>query len=1196
MKASIGYRLLALLLIWQLAVTPLAGAGRTVLAEEGEAGGPFQLFLPWVVKGAADITSVLLTAADYQSVADHLRPQRVLDYGAFVWLEVNAADLAQLNTLGVAYAPQPADAHDLLLNQAQFDPLRGQAALAPEQTAVYAPGQKGFHLVQFFGPTKDEWLEALRALDAVPVQYQPQHAYIVWMTPEAAQKAARLAEARWVGVYQPAYRVLPGLWGRAAAAPPQTVLEHVIATVYDGDDMATLTLQAIEKLGGRLVSEEKPRADEPLRTWRLALPAAALPALAQLPAVLWLSDRPAQDALEDEMSGQIIAGNFNPLNTGYQAWLTGRGVNGAGVTVALVDTGYDTGADATSHQDLRGRLVMVGTPTDTDGHGTHVGGIIAGNGALGTNDASGYRLGLGVAPNATLVVRAFTGNDADRTRDSVANGAVASNNSYALHNAGDGYTNVDRTYDQLVRDADTTSATTAQPLVIVFSAGNSGTAGPTKEAKNIIAVGNSFNQRNGPGAPLAGNGQIDTLAGTSSRGPARDGRMYPHLSAPGSNIISTRSTQVNIPPAPGTNPSCEVVATGAPAANPTYAMCSGTSMAAPHVTGAVALITQWWRGFNGGANPSPAMAKALLTNGTVDMGTADRPNSNEGWGRINLSNVINPPAPAMYWDQATVFGATGASWTASVRVVNPALPMRITLVWSDAAGPGSGGTTAAWVNDLNLTVTQGGATWRGNNFAGGWSTPGGAADGRNNAENVFLQSPTGAYTLRVDAANIAGDGVPFNGDGTDQDFAVVCFNCALPPDLRLTKTDAADPVTAGTAVDYTLQVANLGPAAASNVIITDPVPAGLTPAVLGPGCSQAGGVITCAAGNLAPGASRAFNLRLAVPASLADGTVLVNTAQASAAEFDLNPADNTASQSTTVVRRADLALTKTAEPGATLAGQPITYTLTALNLGPSEASRVVVVDTLPAGTALMAGSGLPACTEAGGVVTCAIGALLPGASATVSFTVTSEASCAPVVNQARVGGAEVDPAPANNLASASSAVWLDDFARPDGPLGGVWGGVLTRYQVAGAAGVGRFGDPIYWPEAYGPEQTACVTLVHIDPLSTHHSLMLKVRGHNDYGPGAILVSYNGLSQTVDVESRLPTGGWTLNAAFPVVMADGDRLGARALADGRVEVYVNGVLIGLADAGPFYAGQGGQIGLWMHKANPALFDDFSGGHR
>jgi hypothetical protein len=200
-------------------------------------------------------------------------------------------------------------------------------------------------------------------------------------------------------------------------------------------------------------------------------------------------------------------------------------------------------------------------------------------------------------------------------------------------------------------------------------------------------------------------------------------------------------------------------------------------MAAPHVTGSLALITEWWRGFNAGANSSPAMAKALLVNGAEDMGTADIPNGDEGWGRINLSNVIDTGISTFYLDQTTVFASTGNTWSANFIPANTSQPVKVTLAWSDAPGPGTGGNPAALVNDLDLVVDESGTIYRGNVFANGFSVTGGAADSIDNLENVFIQNPTGnTFTVTITASGINGDGVPYNGDSTDQDFALVVQN------------------------------------------------------------------------------------------------------------------------------------------------------------------------------------------------------------------------------------------------------------------------------------------------------------------------------------------------------------------------------------------------------------------------------------
>ena len=94
------------------------------------------------------------------------------------------------------------------------------------------------------------------------------------------------------------------------------------------------------------------------------------------------------------------------------------------------------------------------------------------------------------------------------------------------------------------------------------------------------------------------------------------------------------------------------------------------------------------------------------------------------------------------------------------------------------------------VNDLNLEIVTGAGTYRGNVFdANGMSTPGGTAETRNNIEAVLLTAADAAngVQIRVVAANIAGDALPNGGDTTEQDFALVCVNCAAAAAALLLK-------------------------------------------------------------------------------------------------------------------------------------------------------------------------------------------------------------------------------------------------------------------------------------------------------------------------------------------------------------------------------------------------------------------------
>ncbi|MCA9989102.1 MAG: S8 family serine peptidase, partial [Anaerolineales bacterium] len=361
----------------------------------------------------------------------------------------------------------------------------------------------------------------------------------------------------------------------------------------------------------------------------------------------------------------------------------------------------------------------------------------------------------------------------EHSKNAVLGDAIGGNNSWTTgEGTQHGYQASERTHDLMVRDGNFDTASTAEPFIEVFSAGNSGTGGLTapKEAKNLIVTAASNNGRAG---------DIDGIASFSSVGPAVDGRIVPTIAAPGATIASARriagAAQCGTP----------ISGTGNH-----YAFCSGTSMAAPHTSGAIVLVTEWWRNFNGDETPSPAMAKALLVNGAVDMGTPDIPNNNEGWGRINVTNIISPTSTAIYRDQLDMFNNTGEQYSLEVGIADPSEPLKITIAWSDA--PGAVGANPALVNNLDLTVMVGSDTYLGNNFSGGWSVTGGAADTINNLENVYVQNPTGSVIIVVDASNIAGDGVPYNGDTTDQDFVLVCSNCALFPDFAL----SADPSSA----------------------------------------------------------------------------------------------------------------------------------------------------------------------------------------------------------------------------------------------------------------------------------------------------------------------------------------------------------------------------------------------------------------
>lgn len=616
---------------------------------------------------------------------------------------------------------------DAPIAQADLDGLRDAGA------AVVAP---------LGGPTLVAWFDVAPTVDGATVRVRtPQEKLDPWMDPAAVQHLVVLAHA-------------------------------------DVGDEATVRFLP----HGEVIAVREDRSTDGMAEVFLTGHAGGAAQLAQDPAVLYVGPASTGMGSENERSATIVAGT--PGTPGYEGWLTDVGVTGAGVNVTVVDSGIDP-----YHPDLADAIVgkversqlPTGEPMDGGGHGTHVAGIVAGRGlglsAVGRERPTegGFLQGLGVAPGAGLIDQNVLGNTAagplcggtwppadwePLTAGPLALDSHIWNASWqSCEGTGAGYIRTAAEMDRLTRDGDS-AVEGAQPFTMVFSAGNSGSGAndtdtrltAPKEAKNIIVVAS------------LDVGNADQISSFSSRGPARDSRVVPTVAAPGGSVLSTRSTT--------STTSCSTPYTGGLPEGLLYASCSGTSMASPHVAGAVALVTEWWRGFNAGADPSPAMVKALLVNTAVDMGEADIPNRHEGWGRVHLGNLFDDDVARAYLDQSVLLDDRRDGWTTTVDVVEGE-GLRVTLAWTDA--PNVPGAERALVNDLDLVLTApDGTTYLGNAFAGGVSVAGGDADTVNNVENVFLaDAEAGEWTVTVEASDLPGDGDPFAGDDTDQDFALV---------------------------------------------------------------------------------------------------------------------------------------------------------------------------------------------------------------------------------------------------------------------------------------------------------------------------------------------------------------------------------------------------------------------------------------
>jgi hypothetical protein len=257
------------------------------------------------------------------------------------------------------------------------------------------------------------------------------------------------------------------------------------------------------------------------------------------------------------------------------------------------------------------------------------------------------------------------------------------------------------------------------------------------------------------------------MASFSSCGPTSDGRIKPEVTVPGSSIQSADNDLS--------------VATN----NCGRKSSSGTSMATPGAAGLTALVRQYFTEgwYPGGApdpgdalTPSAALLRATLVNSAQSMtGTTAIPAACQGWGRALLENALFFPGQArkLWVDDAAAAFPTGsaAEDRTYTFTVGAGQPFKATLAWTDF--PSTPAASVHLVNDLDLLVTApGGTLYRGNVFSGGQSATGGAADRRNNLEQVLRTAPAaGVYTVTVRSFTVPSGPQPFalvvTGDATE---------------------------------------------------------------------------------------------------------------------------------------------------------------------------------------------------------------------------------------------------------------------------------------------------------------------------------------------------------------------------------------------------------------------------------------------
>lgn len=696
--------------------------------------------------------------------------------GAYRLGLLDATDIKELERLGQIVEVLPDATVELKIGWLEPDATAAGAAeaLGAEEPGLYRDlSQQSLehYVVQFFGPLSDQLRAEIAAGGVALGGYVPEFAYKARLTKEQEADLLLRPEVRRIvhfGSEQTLRRLR--ITEEIEAASKETPQDEVIFDIkcHDQRDLPQVVaaLKADARLGRIEVGRNRAR--------------------------VWLADGVAEELVKRVLGGVpqisvverfryptvdtqfVRAGLHAPAADAAAPGLT----QGKGELIGVADTGVDR-----AHPDFEARIkdeVLLATNpalSDPTGHGTHVCGIIAGDGT-----ASGHEI-LGVAPAAELFVQAladtngrFSGIPVDLNdlfQAAYDKGVRIHNNSWGALAAGL-YTIDAHEVDQFVYEH--------PDFLIVIAAGNAGQqAGPDEglgrigfnslqspaTAKNALSVGASCSLRDegvykgvswrqwtgrfpAPTYPVVADepicGEPDVLAAFSSRGPTDESRVKPDLVAPGTAVVSARSA--------ASSPT-----TPFPGHGDKYCYMSGTSMAAPAVAASAALLRRWFIENRGTPTPSAALLKAALINGcdwlereSVIDKTVGRPNFHQGFGLLNLDRVFPKGGFDMAFEDIASSGASALKADQPERAVwrrrltcRSDTRLSVTLAWTDPPAHGL-------QHNLDLVVVDSSRMPRPGNeqlSRVGWQK----FDRTNNVEQVAFDAPAGVYVVQVTAQN-----------------------------------------------------------------------------------------------------------------------------------------------------------------------------------------------------------------------------------------------------------------------------------------------------------------------------------------------------------------------------------------------------------------------------------------------------------
>jgi hypothetical protein len=614
--------------------------------------------------------------------------------------------IAAMLLLSLSSAGQDDSRYNLLLRSGSFIPEKNITAdqlVAFNRNASRADG-KTFAIIQFEQIPSAQQREQLSQQGITLLDYIPNNAYTVTISGSLTNDLLTQVKARAVVNLSATQKMQPEL--AIGNFPSWAVKSQGTVDVWISFPK-TFSFETIQQELQSKSFEIISTQNKVYRVLALRVPTTRLGELASLPFIEFVQAAPAAD--KEINYNSMFASRANvlkaPLTSG------GKNLNGQGVVVGVGDDG-----DIQTHIDFAGRIINR-TGDIPRAHATHVAGTVGGAGII-------HELYAGYAPKVTILSQLNSNIITYASTYVQDQGMVITNNSYGSVVSDCAYNGL---YDLTARILDQ-QAFDLPELQHVFAAGNDGNKtcapyalgfktvlGGYQSAKNVLTVGSTDYKRD--------------VSSFSSRGPVRDFRLKPEIMSMGEFVASTWTNNI-------------------------YSYNNGTSMAAPGVSGGLALLIQRYRQLHAGANPKNGLMKALLCNGADDRGNAG-PDFKYGYGSMNLIRSLKMMEDVTYFNTTVTQGSTN---THSITVPANTSQLKVLLYWQDP--PAAVMASKTLVNDLDLQVISPGGTVLPLKLdsipANANDTATNGADHTNNIEQVVINNPvSGNYDLKSIGTTIA---------------------------------------------------------------------------------------------------------------------------------------------------------------------------------------------------------------------------------------------------------------------------------------------------------------------------------------------------------------------------------------------------------------------------------------------------------